>query len=242
MLVGPFYTKTFSDFWFLMQRHQKSEITPLVLVLHLCSGRGDSSKFIVAVQVDLVPCFSGRGEAMGRLWWATWVFALSYSQEAAGYDVQGQHPPSAHHRAPRISRRHAVRAATVIAVVLAAVGIIANSVIAIASSVASIGGPQRLPDWEEEQVLLPVRQEEQVLLPVWHAAATASAGDGRRFFAISVQAYVSASYKDMFVTAMHAGSTHDSTAFLPTSLHAHLSTKDEDGGRSSWAHVAADDV
>jgi hypothetical protein len=70
------------------------------------------------------------------------------------------------HRAPRISRRHAVHAATVIAVVLAAVGIIANSVIAVASSVASIGGPQRLSDWEEEQVLLLARQEEKVLLPV----------------------------------------------------------------------------
>jgi hypothetical protein len=36
------------------------------LVLQLLgSGQGDSSKFIVAVQVHLVPCFSRRGEAMG---------------------------------------------------------------------------------------------------------------------------------------------------------------------------------
>jgi hypothetical protein len=41
---------------------------------------------------------------------------------------------------------------------------------------------------------------------------------------------------------MHAGSTHDSTVFLPTYLHAHLSTKGEDGGLSAWANVAADDV
>jgi hypothetical protein len=41
---------------------------------------------------------------------------------------------------------------------------------------------------------------------------------------------------------MDAWSTHDSTAFVPTSLHTHLSTKEEDGGLSSWAHVAADDV
>jgi hypothetical protein len=70
------------------------------------------------------------------------------------------------------------------------------------------------------------------------------AGNERRycFFAISVQACVSASYKDTFVTAMHAGSTHDNTAFLPRSLHAHLSTKEEDGGLSWWTQVAADDV
>jgi hypothetical protein len=41
---------------------------------------------------------------------------------------------------------------------------------------------------------------------------------------------------------MDAGSTHDSTAFVPTPLHAHLSTKEEDAGLLSWAHVAADDV
>jgi hypothetical protein len=66
--------------------------------------------------------------------------------------------------------------------------------------------------------------------------------DPKCFFAISVQACVSASYKGTFVAAMDAGSTHDSTAFLPASHHAHLSTKEEDGGLSSWAHVAADNV
>jgi hypothetical protein len=62
------------------------------------------------------------------------------------------------------------------------------------------------------------------------------------FFAISVQAGVSASYKGTLVTAMHAGSTHDSAAFLPTSLHARLSTKEEDSGLPSWARVAADNL
>jgi hypothetical protein len=59
---------------------------------------------------------------------------------------------------------------------------------------------------------------------------------------LSVQACVSASYKATFVTAMHAGSTHDSTAFLLTSLRAHHSTKEEDGGLPSWAHMAADNL
>jgi hypothetical protein len=62
------------------------------------------------------------------------------------------------------------------------------------------------------------------------------------FFAISVQACVSASYKVTFVSAMHAGSTHDSTAFLSTSLHGHLLKKEEDGGLPSWARVAADNA
>jgi hypothetical protein len=55
-----------------------------------------------------------------------------------------------------ISRLDAVHAASATAVVLAAVGIIANSVIAVASSVASIGGPQRLSGGGDEQGLLPV--------------------------------------------------------------------------------------
>jgi hypothetical protein len=41
---------------------------------------------------------------------------------------------------------------------------------------------------------------------------------------------------------MHAGSTHNSTVFVPTYLHALLSTKEVDGGLSSRAHVAAVDV
>jgi hypothetical protein len=41
---------------------------------------------------------------------------------------------------------------------------------------------------------------------------------------------------------MHAGSMHDSTVFLPTSLHAHLYAKEEDDGLPSWARVAADNV
>jgi DDE superfamily endonuclease len=62
------------------------------------------------------------------------------------------------------------------------------------------------------------------------------------FFAISVQAWVSASYRVTFVTAMHAGSKLDRTAFLVTSIHSHLSKKEEDGGLPSWARVAADNA
>jgi hypothetical protein len=61
-------------------------------------------------------------------------------------------------------------------------------------------------------------------------------------FAISVQACVTASYKVSFVSAMHVGSRHDSTAFLSSSLHAHLLKKEEDGGLPSWACVAADNA
>jgi DDE superfamily endonuclease len=61
-------------------------------------------------------------------------------------------------------------------------------------------------------------------------------------FAISVQACVSASYKITFVSAMHAGSTHDSTALLSTSFHAHLLKKEEEGSLPSWARVAADNA
>jgi hypothetical protein len=53
---------------------------------------------------------------------------------------------------------------------------------------------------------------------------------------------VSASYKIAFVSAMHAGSTHDSTTFLSTSLHAHLLKKDEEGGLPSCTRVAADNA
>jgi DDE superfamily endonuclease len=62
------------------------------------------------------------------------------------------------------------------------------------------------------------------------------------FYAVSVQAQVSASYKVSFISAKHAGSTHDSTAFSPTALFDHLSRREEDGGLPSWAAVAADDA
>jgi DDE superfamily endonuclease len=62
------------------------------------------------------------------------------------------------------------------------------------------------------------------------------------FFAVSVQAAVSASYKVTFLSAKHAGSTHDSTAFTSTALYDHLSPSENDGGLPSWAVVAADDA
>jgi DDE superfamily endonuclease len=62
------------------------------------------------------------------------------------------------------------------------------------------------------------------------------------FFAISVQAAVSASYRVTFLSAKHAGSTHDSTSFTSTVLYDHLSVSENDGGLPSWAVVAADDA
>jgi hypothetical protein len=52
-----------------------------------------------------------------------------------------------------IGRRCAADAATTSALVLATVGVIANTVIAVASLVDRNGGGRRLSDWEEEQVL-----------------------------------------------------------------------------------------
>jgi hypothetical protein len=60
------------------------------------------------------------------------------------------------------------------------------------------------------------------------------------FYSIYVQATVSSSYRISFLSAKHAGSTHDSTAFTSTALHEHLMMLEEDGGLPSWAVVAAD--
>jgi hypothetical protein len=144
---------------------QKSEIAALVRFYTLVSGIGDSSKSIVAVQVDLVPCLSRRVEATALMGYVgrrpKQQSSRSWLRRSSVVSTSGASSSAA--SAAGISRRHAVHAATATAVVLAALGIIANSVIAVAASVASIGGPQRLSDWEEEQGLLPVRQEEQVL-------------------------------------------------------------------------------
>jgi hypothetical protein len=48
-----------------------------------------------------------------------------------------------------IGRRRGAHAATATALFLATVGIIANTVIAVASSIAGTGGGRRLSDWEE---------------------------------------------------------------------------------------------
>jgi DDE superfamily endonuclease len=78
--------------------------------------------------------------------------------------------------------------------------------------------------------------------------AAAESADARKYFnrkgfyAISVQATVSASYKVTFLSAKHAGSTHDSTAFTSTALHDFLSMSERDGGLPSWAVIAADDA
>jgi hypothetical protein len=62
------------------------------------------------------------------------------------------------------------------------------------------------------------------------------------FFAFSVQAAVSATYKAMFISSKHAVSTHESTAFASTALYDHLSKSEADGGLPSWAVIAADDA
>lgn len=58
------------------------------------------------------------------------------------------------------------------------------------------------------------------------------------FFAIVVQAAVSADYKFLFVSAKHAGSTHDATAIAGTKLYDVLSKS----LLPPWAHVVGDDA
>jgi len=58
------------------------------------------------------------------------------------------------------------------------------------------------------------------------------------FFALCVQVAVGADYKFLFVSARHAGGTHDSTAFQATQLHEFI----ERGVLPSWAKIAADDA
>jgi hypothetical protein len=64
----------------------------------------------------------------------------------------------------------------------------------------------------------------------------------KSFFAIYVQACVSALYKISFVSALHAGWTHDSTAFMSRPLDTHLSKSEQDCGLPAWCHVAADNA
>jgi DDE superfamily endonuclease len=64
----------------------------------------------------------------------------------------------------------------------------------------------------------------------------------RKGFAICVQACVSASYNISIVSAMHAGSTHDSTAFMSTPHYTHLSKSEQDGGLPAWCQVSADNA
>lgn len=58
------------------------------------------------------------------------------------------------------------------------------------------------------------------------------------FFAICVQAAVAANYKFLFVSARHAGSTHDSTAFQSTKLAELLLSNT----LPQWSAIAADDA
>lgn len=60
----------------------------------------------------------------------------------------------------------------------------------------------------------------------------------KNFFAVLVQAAVSADYRFTFVSATHAGGTHDSTAFQASSLHTMIVNKQ----LPRWAVVVADDA
>lgn len=60
----------------------------------------------------------------------------------------------------------------------------------------------------------------------------------KNFFAILVQAAVTADYKFVFVSATHAGGTHDSTAFQASSLQTLVVSRD----LPQWAVIVADDA
>jgi hypothetical protein len=53
---------------------------------------------------------------------------------------------------------------------------------------------------------------------------------------------VSVNYKIIYVSAKHAGSTLDSTAFMSTPLRTLLDRSEADGGLPGWASVAADNA
>jgi hypothetical protein len=63
-----------------------------------------------------------------------------------------------------------------------------------------------------------------------------------RDFILCLQAAVGADYRVSYVSSIHAGSTHDSTAFQSTALHEILGKSVRDGGLPNWATVAADDA
>lgn len=60
----------------------------------------------------------------------------------------------------------------------------------------------------------------------------------KNFFAILVQAAVTADYKFVFISATHAGGTHDSTAFQACALHDLIVS----GELPEWGVVVADDA
>jgi hypothetical protein len=62
------------------------------------------------------------------------------------------------------------------------------------------------------------------------------------FYSICVQAAVGADYRIYYVSSLHAGSTHDSTAFQSTQLCQLLLKSAEQGGLPNWASIAADDA
>jgi DDE superfamily endonuclease len=63
------------------------------------------------------------------------------------------------------------------------------------------------------------------------------------FFAINVQAVVGADYSALYLSAKHAGSTHDSTAFQSTTMFNFLSlAAGEIGALPAFAVLSADDA
>jgi hypothetical protein len=64
----------------------------------------------------------------------------------------------------------------------------------------------------------------------------------KRFYSICVQAAVGADCRIYYVSSLHAGSTHDLTAFRSAQLYHLLLKSASQGGLPDWATVAADDV
>ena len=60
----------------------------------------------------------------------------------------------------------------------------------------------------------------------------------KNFLAVVVQAAVTADYKFVFVSATHAGGTHDSTAYQASALHTLVNS----GKLPRWAVIVADDA
>lgn len=62
----------------------------------------------------------------------------------------------------------------------------------------------------------------------------------KRFYAICVQAVFGADYRFQFLSACHAGSCHDATAYRASKLYGRLTN--EDSPLPKWATVVADDA
>jgi hypothetical protein len=66
--------------------------------------------------------------------------------------------------------------------------------------------------------------------------------NSKGFYSICVQAEVGVDYRIYYVSSLHVGSTHDSTAFQSTQLCQLLLKSSKQGGLPNWAIIAADDA